>query len=442
VANVVYGRSRVSGSAGTPALRALSAVLLLGGATAGCAPTDCPAHDAPTTSTDLSTVEAGSVDGASIDAGFVEAGYDGPFDLPAGHAVTIALKGCGGPGYSASFSVGSSTLDLMIDTGSGTLAVASESCTNCGVPASYAPGPGAMDDHMQVSDSYVMGSWQGEVYTDSVGLDALDASVTMKFSAIGSQTGFFGGMGCGLGTVPFAPEGIVGFGPPGLAVPGTDSFLSKLVQSGITHGVFAMELCESGGQLMIGGVDPVAAALSGPVAYTPLAQPSYYAVNLEDMSLSGKSLGYGAADFGATAVDTGTSVFALPPAIFDRLSSTIENSAVFVNAFGNRMGWFGTTDCVTATLSREELDSELPPLSLVFPGTEGGTVTLSLKPTESYLSPSIGAGGSTYYCSGLYRLQNPMSASTILGTSVMLGHLLIFDPGGARLGFAPQTFCP
>jgi hypothetical protein len=285
-----------------------------------------------------------------------------------------------------------------------------------------------------------MGSWQGDVYTDSVGFGPLGA-VTMKFSAIESQTGFFA-MGCGLGSVPFAPAGIVGFGPPSLAVPGTDSFLGKLVQSGIANDVFAVELCASGGQLMIGGVDPAAAALSGPVAYTPLAQSSYYAVSLTDMTLSGTSLGYGAADFGATTVDTGTSVFALPPAIFDSLSATVENSAAFTSAFGNRKGWFLTTDCITATLSREELDSTLPPLSLVFPGTNGGMFTLNLKPTESYLSPSIDAGGSTYYCSGLYRLQNPTGVSTILGTSVMPGHLLIFDLGGSRLGFAPQTFCP
>jgi hypothetical protein len=417
-------------------------VLLLGGATEGCAPANCPGNDAPAVSTDLSQVDAGSVDAGFVDGGSIDAGYDGPFDLPAGRAVTVALTGCGGPGYAASFSVGGTTLDLTIDTGSGTLAVATSSCANCGVPATYAPGPGAMDDHKQVSDSYLMGSWQGEVYTDSVRLEALDASVTMNFSAIESQTAFFGGKGCGLGTMPFAPEGIVGFGPPSLAAPGTDSFLSKLVQSGIASDVFAVELCTFGGQLMIGGVDPAAAALSGPVAYTPLAQTSYYAVTLTDMSLSGKSLGYRSADFGATAVDTGTSVFALPPGVFDTLSSTVENTAAFTNAFGSRQGWFGTTDCITAAISREELDSQLPPLALAFPGENGGTVTLNLKPTESYLSVTVGAGGSTYYCSGLYRLQGPTGASTILGTSVMPGHLVIFDLGGSRLGFAPQTFCP
>ncbi len=95
---------------------------------------------------------------------------------------------------------------------------------------------------------------------------------------------------------------------------------------------------------MIGGVDPTAAALSGPVAYTPLGQSSYYAVSLTDMSLAGASLGYGAGDFGATVVDTGTSVLALPPAIFDSLSSAVESSAAFTNAFGGQKGWFGTTD--------------------------------------------------------------------------------------------------
>ncbi|HTB72367.1 MAG TPA: pepsin-like aspartic protease [Polyangiaceae bacterium] len=416
---------------GASASRALSAVLLLGGAAAGCAPVTCAAGDA----------SADPIEGSPVDAAH-EARYDGPFDVPAGPAVTVPLTGCGGPGYAAVFSVGGTALDLTIDTGSATLAAALDSCTNCGVPAAYVPGPAAVDDHKLVSASYLMGSWQGEVYTDSVALDPLDASVTMKFSAIESQTSFFGGMGCGLGTVRFAPEGIVGFGPLNLAVTGTDSFLTKVVQAGIARDVFAVELCAYGGQLMIGGVDPTAAALSGPAAYTPLGQSSYYSVSLTDMSLAGASLGYGGGDFGATAIDTGTSVLALPPAIFDSLSSAVEGSAAFTNAFSGKKGWFGTTDCLTSTVGRAELDAELPPLTLAFPGADGGAVALNLKPTQSYLSTSIGAGGQTYYCSGLYRLQNPTGASTILGTAVMQGHLVIFDREGSRLGFAEQTFCP
>jgi hypothetical protein len=45
----------------------------------------------------------------------------------------------------------------------------------------------------------------------------------------------------------------------------------------------------------------------------------------------------------------------------------------------------------------------------------------------------------TFYCSGV--LQNPQSASTVIGTSVMIGQMVIFDVDGARIGFAPQTLC-
>jgi hypothetical protein len=383
--------------------------------------------------------------GAAADAGdpVVEAGapYDGPFDVPDGQAVTVPLSGCAGPGYAATFAVGSQKFQLTVDTGSGTLAVASNACTNCGVASVYSPGAAAKDQNETTSDTYLAGSWSGEVYSDSVKLVGLDKSVKMDFAAIDSQSGFFlADAGCAFGSRPFAPQGIVGFGPPGLSTQGTDPFLTKLTASGAVADVFAVELCAWGGQLMVGGVDPAKAKLNGPLIYTPLMSTSYYSVKLTEARVSGDSTLFGASDFGTTVVDTGTSVLALPPNVFDAMTKTIEGTTAFKTAFDGKTGWFGTTQCFTSpSSSSAELDAELPALEFSFPGAAGGTVSLTLKATESYLPPSTD-GGKTYYCSGMWPSPDP--GKTILGAAAMLGHLVIFDVADGKLGFASQAYCP
>ncbi len=309
----------------------------------------------------------------------------------------------------------------------------------------YTPGPGATDDGVRATDMYAIGLWQGEVYTDSVQLAGTNAPTAMAFAAIDTQNAFFQNGGCGLGTVPYAPQGIVGFGGSGLAAQGTDSFLDKVTRGGAIPGVFAVELCPAQGQLMLGGVDPAAGALTGPAFYSPMIGSPYYGVELDDVRLGDVSLGFHAADYGVAAVDTGTSVFALQPAAFRALMSAIQAVPAFSTAFAGNMGWLGTTMCFTSTLTRDQIDTQLPELTLVFAGQGGqggqgdAANALVLKASESYL-PTTAANGTTYYCSGIY--QSPLPSGTILGTSVMLGHMVIFDTAGQRIGFAPQRFCP
>jgi hypothetical protein len=367
-----------------------------------------------------------------------DAGYDGPFEVPIGAGIQAALTGCAGPGYAAKFLVGTQTFELTIDTGSGTLAVASSACSGCGVTPAYAPGPSATDLKQRASDTYVQGSWQGEVYTDSAELAGASTPAQMNIAAIDSQNMFFSSAGCGLGTVPFAPQGIVGFGPSALAVQGTDGFVTKFLQASGLPAVFALEFCEQGGQLMFGGVDPRAAALTGPAVYTPLTGSQYYTVALDDLTFGSKSLGFGTADFGAVTVDTGTSVLALPSAVFKSLEAAIQATPAFAAAFGSTTGLLGSTQCFTSNLSLADMDAQFPLLTLSFPAMGGGRSVVTMKATKSYLPPTT-SKGMTYYCSGIY--ENPLGTGTILGSSAMLGQMVIFDLEANRIGFAPQSFC-
>jgi hypothetical protein len=377
------------------------------------------------------------VDGADVPETSVDASAlsEQSFNVPTGPATTIPLTGCAGPGYAAAFAVGSQTFQLTLDTGSGTLAVASSSCSDCGVSPTYTPGAGAVDQHMPVSDSYLLGSWQGDIVTDSVQLAGTGA-VTMNLAAITSQTGFFMATGCGAQS--FAPEGIVGLGPSALARTGTDAFVTKLKQVGAAANVMAFEFCAQGGQLMMGAVDPVGAALSGPAVYTPMTASQYYSVALDDLQVGGVSLGFSATDFGVVAVDTGTSVLALPEPIFSALTSKIEGLPAFAAAFDGQTQWLGTTTCVQSSFTASELDAMLPELTLAFPGANAAAAAVTLKATASYL-PATPSNGTTFYCSGV--AQNPATSGTILGTSIMRAQMAIFDLDASTIGFAPQTFC-
>jgi hypothetical protein len=71
--------------------------------------------------------------------------------------------------------------------------------------------------------------------------------------------------------------------------------------------------------------------------------------------------------------------------------------------------------------------------------TGGGTAAVTLPATKSYLTPAV-SNGTTFYCSGI--LQNPLSTGTVIGTSVMVRQMVIFDVDGARIGFAPAALCP
>jgi hypothetical protein len=362
---------------------------------------------------------------------------------------TIPLTGCPSSGYAASFTIGGQPFDLIVDTGSGDLAVASAECTNCtGVTPTYTPGATATDDGRQVTSQYGIGTWSGELYTDTVAISAAALSTSMTFAAIRTQAQFFAPSGCNFGAVAFAPQGIAGFGPTALATPHADVFMSRLVAQSLVPNTFAVELCPIGGQLWLGGFDAQAAATTADVSYTPMTASGFYSLTLDDLQLGGQTLGFGSSDFGTTIVDTGTTSLALPSTVLTALTQAITSNSVFASSFTGASGnWLvgtsTTNSCFSSPHSTSELDAMLPGISLVMPADGGGTLTITLTATESYLAPAVdtkNGTSTTYYCSGV--LENTAkTASTILGVAAMSAHLIVFDGAGMRIGFAPQTHC-
>ena len=362
--------------------------------------------------------------------------------------VTIDLKGCYQSDYTAQVTLGDGqSYAMRIDTGSTTLAVAATACTNCsGLTPTYSPGAGAVDMQSTASTTYGDGSgWTAEVYRDTVSLGGGMKDVPMAFGAIDKQKKatfghyFFGASYCSGTANGNSAQGIIGFAGKTLANPHTDTFMDVVHTTNNLADVFAVQICDQGGHLWIGGYDP--AAVSATPRYTAVnSVTGFYYVDLQDMLLGGTPVGLPASDYGAAMADTGTSVMVLPTTVFDALSNTLDKNAAFVANFGK--GFLANAGC-TATApsaSRDAIDSALPKLGLQFLDEQGQPWTVDLPATDSYLMAQELPDGTVGYCVGA--ASGGTSSGLILGNAMMHSQVTIFDRAKNRLGLAPQVGCP
>ena len=359
-------------------------------------------HCSSSSSSDDSSVatdDGGSRDDASSanDGGEEKDGSAGTDGSVAFTAAKIDLLGCPQAGYAGTFAVGGNPFALVVDTGSAELGVASASCSNCGVSPTYTPSASAVDQDASVSISYVSGSgWSGDVVRDSFGAPS-PSTVTAptKLVAIDSSSGgFFTNGGCGFGTVPFAYQGIAGFGPASLAEPGTDEPMSALANAG-TPDVFSFALCDGKGALWLGG------APSGATPkWTPLLDAdNYYGIAVHDLVLGGTAIGTTASAIGDVVVDTDTTEFELPTAVYDSLRDAIQANAKFQQHISTSGNYFDNGACGVSIdgATAAQIDADLPPLALRLDDGAGGTFDVTLSATHSYLDPVV-KNGTTYYC--------------------------------------------
>jgi hypothetical protein len=353
--------------------------------------------------------------------------------------VPVPLASCVPTVYTAAMTIGSQQFDLIVDTGSTTTAVAGATCSCGGVTPVYTPGSTATDTNKTASAMYGSGSWDGEIYTDKVTLAA--ATTTMNLVSITKQTGFFQPIVCESGGGGM--QGLLGMGPPAVALPGTDGLFDRLVASANLADVFATWLCEKSGTLWLGGWDP--AAITAPFQYTPVSTslfaPFYYAVTLDSITVGTTSVTVATGMLTDTVVDTGSSVFLLATPAYDALVQALEADAKFQQIFGadfflpaNQLD----THCVTIAQTKAELDAALPVLTLNF-GTSP-VVSIKAPATESYLFFD-----GKQWCTALAGIdQNiltfPMSA--IMGAPVMRSNVIVFDRANKQIGFAPHAACP
>jgi hypothetical protein len=362
-----------------------------------------------------------------------------PGPPPPGILGPFPLQSCDRISYSVTAQIGGQNLQLTIDTGSGTLAVASSLCDRtCQGIYQYTPGPTATDLMRTTSLSYAdMSGWTGEIFEDQVTLQGMNLPVTFDFAAITKNNAFLhAGETCSAGP-GFVDDGILGLGPIGSGSPGTDDFISRLNDTypGMAA-AFSFQLCQYGGNLWFGGYDPQFTA--GDMKYTPLLpiDPTYptIAIEIADMGFDGTSLGFTPQQIGGALVDSGTSLMVLPTNIYNALITKVTANANFQQMIGDAT-FFSSSNCITPTVSPDVLDAMLPPFNLTLPAPDGTTFTINLPPFNSYLR-WLSNGANIVVCPGVD------SGGSILGDVMLSSQITLIDREARLVGFAPQKGCP
>ena len=362
-------------------------------------------------------------------------GPGAPGPLP-GYGYHVQLASLFAFTYTAGFYTGDGQqpFAMIIDTGSTSTGVAGAQCTTCGISPLYTPGADATNDHMMASTQYADGSaWSGNIFKDHTSLFQVPA-VDIDLVAITSQNGFF--------DPTEAYQGILGLGPNQLLETGTTSYMDKLHAAGAPQ-TMAFRLCPDLGDMWIGA--QVMPPAGDRMKFTPMLpiddfNNPFYSVEISDVAFDGQPLGLTTASFGPTLVDTGTSISFVPTQVENMMLAKINGNAAFKQLFpGKVLADTFSGSCVTNTaVTTEMIDSMLPMFTITFPEVGGGTFSIDIPPSMSYFQP-VGMGQFCWVFSSSGN--NAAVDGSLIGDSLLVGMLAMFDADNKQLGFAPGAGC-
>lgn len=369
---------------------------------------------------------SGGTDGGNTQQDGGSTQHDAPVQTAA-NAISLTsvtdMAGDDGFAYLAPVTIGGSQSFLLdLDTGSTTLGVAGSTCSKCGSGVTkYTPDGTATALGTTANAEYGAGSWTGANYSDSVSLmgDSHGAT-TMDFSVMTTQKGFLTGGGM---------DGIIGFGPSGAALTGTDSFVAKRPAT-----TFAFQLCPNGGTLWLDGYDSSHTA-SAPQYAALTVGDTYYTMNVSGMSVNGTSV----AITGAAVPDSGTTqIIASSTTGVSALQSAITGSSGYQSIFGSQ----DITGSLNAgSYTRAQIDAALPPLMVTLAAPGGGSVTIQSPATQSYLFLEGGAYTFSVAADSSLSSGTGGEVSIILGDAFLHEFVSIYDLANNQIGFAPQSGC-
>lgn len=162
-------------------------------------------------------------------------------------------------------------------------------------------------------------------------------------------------------------DGILGLGYDSIAVQGVvPPFYNMVEQNLVDEPIFSFYLSDSGGELVLGGIDTTHIQSGSDIVWSPVIRQGYWEIQLQDIKIGGELAGL---DPVGAAIDTGTSLIAAPTAIADLINRQI-------GAVQNRVGQY-FLDCNTVP--------NLPEICLVFAGTD-----FCLSPQDYILEPQDG----------------------------------------------------
>ena len=356
-----------------------------------------------------------------------------------GSLLAIPLTGCPLDSYFAPVTIAGQSFTLILDTGSSDTAVALSSCTTCDVSPKLSAPAGSCSTQLGTQQSL---GWEGGVCSETVSAGGEIPEVTMDVVGISDNVEFFTNIDCTGQALAGQPQyqGILGMGPLAFDTIGqasADAYLSELVARGVAD-AFGLLLCSVGGRVWFGGYDPHFA--TGAPQYTPLSMPLGWQISVSSLGLGSTNLGAGDPK---SIVDTGTQFYSMPTAAFKAFMA--QSDPGFTKIFGaSDLGsTFGEKTCVApaGAPTPAELDATLPPMTMTLPSVGGGSFTLSLPATASYLVPATPPdAGTLEYCLAIQDAANNHGYS-ILGGPLLRANITLFDLAHAQIGFVPQSFC-
>lgn len=306
---------------------------------------------------------------------------------------------------------------LIVDTGSSNLAVAGDAITAVSNTYDPALSSTARDNGTQILLSYGIGSWAGTLYTDCVTVDTfMPLNVSeCPFVVMDMQNSFF------ISSSAF--EGILGMAYQALAQNSIPPFFDLLVRREGISNVFAIQFCESSGQLWLGGSDST--YYTGGLLYAPIAQALYYAVTVVDVAYGGASLGLSTSQLspssGLPIVDSGTTFLYLNNVAFSALTQAILDTYPYLDP-----AWFGGSLCVNDPSYSPSVISAAITISIQLAGGSGNVYVLSVPSTQYIVQYGCG-----------YAFAVSQTSIIIIGQNALIGQYVVFDRTNSRVGFAP-----
>ncbi|KAJ7095425.1 aspartic peptidase A1 [Mycena belliarum] len=326
-------------------------------------------------------------------------------ELKGGHGVP--LSNFMNAQYFAEIQLGNppQSFKVILDTGSSNLWVPSKSCTSiaCFLHAKYDSSASSTykANGSEFSIQYGSGSMEGFVSNDQLAIG--DLSIAKQDFAEATKEP---GLAFAFGKF----DGILGLGYDTISVNHiTPPFYSMINQGLLDEPVFSFRVGsseEDGGEAVFGGIDPT--AYTGSITYVPLRRKAYWEVELEKVSFGDDELEL---ENTGAAIDTGTSLIALPTDIAEMLNSQI----------GATKSWNGqyTVDCAKVP--------SLPELSFYFGGKP-----YALKGSD-YVLEVQGSCISSF--TGM-DINLPGGSLWIIGDVFLRRYYTVYDLGRDAVGFA------
>jgi saccharopepsin len=327
-------------------------------------------------------------------------------DLKGGH--NVPLSNFMNAQYFAEINLGTppQTFKVILDTGSSNLWVPSSSCTSiaCFLHAKYDSSASSSYKANGTAFSIQYGSGSMEGFTSQDTLNIGDLALPKSDFAEATKEP---GLAFAFGKF----DGILGLAYDTIAVNHITPPFYGMVNKGLLDDpVFSFRLGrteEDGGEALFGGIDD--SAYTGKITYVPVRRKAYWEVELESVSFGDDVLEL---ENTGAAIDTGTSLIALPTDIAEMLNAQI----------GATKSWNGqyTVDCAKV--------STLPDFTFTF----GGKL-FPIKASE-YILEMQGTCMSSF--TGMDINLPGGSSLWIVGDVFLRRYYTVYDLGRDAVGFA------